>query len=117
MKDFHDIWALARQFPFEGAPLGEAVSICFDRRGTAWNAEMPDALQANFYADPDLQTRWRAYVRSRGLRTPPPGNFQEIGELISAFLLPVRDRIAEGRSMNMQWPAAGPWQVTSPERG
>lgn len=111
MKDFHDIWALAGRFPFEGESLGEAVAKCFDRRGTAWTVEMPDALQGQFYSHPDLQLRWRAYARKRDLRPAPPGNFEEIGERIRGFLGPVRDRIAAGASVEMYWPGGGPWRV------
>jgi hypothetical protein len=111
MKDFHDIWALARQFPFEGERLREAVSMCFERRGTAWTTDLPESLQAAFYGRPELQVRWRAYLRNRGLRPPPPGNFEEIGEGIRGFVLPVRDSIAADARLEMYWPAGGPWQA------
>lgn len=113
MKDFHDIWALAERFPFDGASLAEAVAKCFDRRGTAWTTEMPDALQGAFYAHPDLQLRWLAYARKRDLRPAPPDDFAAIGEGIRGFLVPVRDGIAAGTSMQLTWPVGGPWQIAA----
>jgi hypothetical protein len=35
MKDFHDVWALATAFAFDGARLQRAVTACFERRRTA----------------------------------------------------------------------------------
>ena len=34
MKDFYDLWFLARQFAFEGEALCKAIKGTFDRRGT-----------------------------------------------------------------------------------
>jgi hypothetical protein len=54
MKDFHDVWALSQLFAFEGPALQQAIMRCFDRRGTPWAAEVPDAPALGFYADPDV---------------------------------------------------------------
>lgn len=58
MKDFHDIWALSDTFAFEGPTLRDAISRCFERRGTRWTAELPDALGPAFYSDADVRSRW-----------------------------------------------------------
>ena len=34
MKDFYDLWTLARQFEFDGQVLSEAIRATFDRRQT-----------------------------------------------------------------------------------
>ncbi len=118
MKDFHDVWALSELFPFDGAALRNALARCFERRGAAWTADVPDALTPGFYADSDLQSRWNAYLRAGGFRTPPPAGFEEIGERVQRFLRPVRDSIVSGESLEMSWSAGGPWlpQSTSGER-
>lgn len=41
MKDFHDIWALAGTFAFDGPTLRQAIAACFERRATAWASEAP----------------------------------------------------------------------------
>ncbi|MBI2920763.1 MAG: nucleotidyl transferase AbiEii/AbiGii toxin family protein [Planctomycetes bacterium] len=113
MKDFHDIWALSSQFAFDGAALQAAVSRCFERRGTAWTAEVPDVLTATFYSDAALQSRWAAYKRAGASRTPPPSEFDEIGELLRQFLGPVRDSIMSGNVLGRSWRADGHWEVAS----
>lgn len=42
MKDFYDLWALSRQFDFDGVTLAEAVRLTFERRGTG----LPPAIEA-----------------------------------------------------------------------
>ena len=85
MKDFHDVWALSGSFQFDGEDLGNAIASCFERRGTAWTTEVPDALTSSFYVDSDLQSRWRSYLRAGAFRTPPPASFEEIGEGVRKF--------------------------------
>lgn len=111
MKDFHDIWALPKSFPFDGAELCTAVARCFERRSIAWTDEIPDALTPAFYADSDLQLRWQAYLRAGAFRTPPPASFEEIGEGVQGFLRPVRDSLVAGDPLEMQWPTGGPWKM------
>ncbi len=115
MKDFHDIWALSESFLFDGAELCTAMGSCFERRGTAWTSEVPDALTPNFYADADLQVRWRAYLRAGAFRTPPPTSFEEIGEAVQGFLRPVRDSMVAGNPLEMHWPVGGSWKMIAPE--
>lgn len=55
MKDFHDLWALAGAFAFDGARLRDAVAACFERRATPWTAEVPRPLTPVFYRTP---ARW-----------------------------------------------------------
>jgi hypothetical protein len=110
MKDFHDIWALSDRFAFEGGSLREATSRCFERRGTTWTAETPDALGPAFYSEANLHSRWRAYRRAGGFRTPPPEAFEAIGERVRSFLGPVRESIIAGLPFEVHWPARGPWQ-------
>ena len=39
MKDFYDLWTMAREFEFEGAVLSHAIRNTFDRRKTAIPAD------------------------------------------------------------------------------
>ncbi len=110
MKDFHDVWALSGMFPFEGQKLRDAVAACFDRRRTEWTNEMPVVLTPGFYQNAELQNRWSAYLRGSAMRTRPPARFEEIGERIGQFLLPVRDAIIRESPLDVQWAPGGPWQ-------
>ena len=89
MKDFYDVWALSETFAFEGPSLRDAVARCFDRRGTPWNPELPEALTSAFYSNTGPQNYWMQYGRQEGVLRPPPGAFEEIGNRIQSFLGPV----------------------------
>ena len=109
MKDFYDVWALSETFAFDGPLLQDAVARCFDRRGTPWSAETPEALTPAFYSNPQLQDYWTAYGQYGGLFNLPPSTFEEIGSRIQSFLGPVRDSIVAGEPFEMNWSPRGPW--------
>jgi hypothetical protein len=110
MKDFHDAWALAAQFAFDGPSLQRAIAACFQRRATPWSAEAPRALTAAFYQTAEIATRWRRYVTAGAVLTPPPAQFEIIGALIISFLNPVRTSIVAGESFTSTWQPRGPWR-------
>jgi len=109
MKDFHDVWALAGTFAFNGPPLQRAIAACFERRATPWTAETPRALTPAFYQMPDLEMRWRHYLAAGAVLVPPPAQFEIIGERIVNFLGPGRSSIIEGASFDLAWVPGGPW--------
>lgn len=109
MKDFHDVWALAGTFAFDGPSLQKAIAACFERRATPWTSEAPRALTAAFYQISDIETRWRRYLNAGAVLTPPPAQFEVIGERIIHFLGPVRRSILEGASFDLAWAPGGPW--------
>ena len=111
MKDFYDVWALSETFAFAGPELQEAVAQCFDRRGTPWGAELPEALTPAFYSNPRLQDYWTGYGHHGALLHLPPSAFEEIGRRIQSFLGPVRDSILSGEPFDMNWAAGGPWEA------
>jgi hypothetical protein len=41
IEDFHDVWARARAFAFDGFSLQCAVAACFGRRSTTWTSARP----------------------------------------------------------------------------
>ncbi|MDP3938113.1 MAG: nucleotidyl transferase AbiEii/AbiGii toxin family protein [Deltaproteobacteria bacterium] len=112
MKDFHDLWALAGAFAFDGSTLRKAVTACFERRATRWTAEAPRGLTTAFYQMPDIETRWRRYLTAGAVLTPPPAQFEVIGERVIRFLGPVRESIVAGEPFASIWPAGGPWQAS-----
>ena len=54
MKDFHDIWFVARRFEFDGPTLRKAIDATFARRQTNL-PPLPEALTAAFADDPSKQ--------------------------------------------------------------
>lgn len=115
MKDFHDLWALARFFRFKGPVLQAAVAACFQRRGTPWTEQIPTPLTPGFYRRPEVAARWAGYLAREAVLVPPPNRFEEIGEVIVAFLGPVRESLVAGAAFDPGWLAGGPWQALGEE--
>jgi len=63
MKDFYDLFVLARGFDFDGALLVRAIRATFERRKTPLPAELPTGLTNEFAADPGKATQWMAFGR------------------------------------------------------
>lgn len=110
MKDFHDVWALAGAFAFDGTALKHAVAACFERRGTPLTDERPRVLTPAFYEMPEHATRWRSYLAAGAVLVPPLAQFEVIGERIVAFLAPVRASIVERLEFERRWDPGGPWR-------
>jgi len=110
MKDFHDVWALAGAFAFDGPTLYKAIAACFERRTTPWTAEAPPVLTAAFYQIPEIETRWRRYLTAGAVLVAPPAQFAVIGERITTFLGPVQRSIVAGATFTTTWVPGGPWR-------
>lgn len=111
MKDFHDIWALAGAFAFDGERLRDAVAACFARRETSWLAETPAVLTTQFYESATMQSRWSGYVGGSVEQDAPPRDFSLVGERVIAFLGPVRDAIVVNEPLRVRWTPAGVWET------
>ena len=48
MKDFYDLWVMARRFEFSGPVLSAAIKATFERRKTAMPSSTQLALTAEF---------------------------------------------------------------------
>ena len=109
MKDFFDLWIMARQFEFQGPLLCQAIGATFARRHTAVPNEAPTALSLEFAEDRGKQTLWQAFVGKGKLRTDGEG-LNEVVQVLRGFLMPPAMAVAAGRVLEMVWPASGPWQ-------
>ena len=110
-KDFYDLHAIARAFPFERSTLVRAVRATFERRATPIAAETPAALAGRFYASDARAQQWRAYVTRNGLDGVPQG-FELVGDVVIGFLRPLWEDIGAGRAPAGDWPPGGPWRST-----
>lgn len=70
MKDFYDVFMLAREFEFAGGTLSEAIRNTFARRGTALPENTPTALAPEFYKDRQKVAHWKAFCMRGRLREP-----------------------------------------------
>ncbi len=62
MRDFYDLWTIARNFSFEGATLVTAVRATFDRRLTAIPQALPTALSYEFATDEHKKNQWKGFL-------------------------------------------------------
>lgn len=119
MKDFYDVWVLARRFTFEGDLLSQAIEATFARRGTPLPAGPPVALTPKFSQDKDKRTQWTAFVRRSRLETTSI-DFADVVTILRDFVLPPVLSLARGEAFNMIWASAPPWQkrlLETTERG
>lgn len=85
MKDFYDIWLLAREFEFDGDALAGAIAATFTRRKTGVPIERPVGLTETFARDPAKQQLWKSFSQAIGAELPP---LDEIIEELADFLMP-----------------------------
>jgi predicted nucleotidyltransferase component of viral defense system len=109
MKDFFDIWYLARTFEFDEATLVTAIRATFARRQTPLPRERPVALTAAFADDPAKAAQWRAFIgRSRAVETAP--GLAEVVEVLLALLEPILMGDGHGPASHRAWqPRTGRW--------
>jgi len=111
MKDFFDIWLLARQFDFAGAELAASIAKTFANRETELDAD-PVALTTAFTTAGTTSNQWSAFIRRSNLDSAP-ATLEEIREPLRQFLIPVITANAEGRDFTGSWAAGGPWHMES----
>lgn len=108
MKDYFDIFVLARTFDFDGHLLAQSIHATFQRRGTA----LPDeslAAWSNANATGRGADLWGAFLRRSSLEKGAPA-FREIVSFIQQFLEPVAVDLRSGRPFNAAWAPGGPWR-------
>lgn len=108
MKDFYDVWVIARRFSFEGLQLTEAIAATFRRRGTPLPAGVPVALTEEFSEDGTRGQQWRAFLDRIGQRDGAPG-LPEVVQALSRFLMPPLNALQRADGFAFRWPAGGPW--------
>lgn len=109
MKDFYDLWVLARDFGFDGATLCDAISATFVRRGTALPEGVPVALTVDFHGDPTKQAQWAAFLR-RGRLADGLG-LGEVVAILRDFLLPPLDSLKTGQRFARAREAGSGWAL------
>lgn len=85
MKDFYDVWVLARSGTIDADGLTRAIQATFARRRTEIPTDPPDALTPAFAADPMKQAQWTAFVRDVA---EAPGSLGDVITVLAQFLMP-----------------------------
>ena len=105
MKDFYDIWLLARQFDFDGAKLTEAIRLTFKRRGTMLPKEI-EAFNEDFIDAKQVQ--WTAFW-NKLQQDHVPTLFRDIVSVVESFLAPLASALSTDNPTPTIWTLSGPW--------
>jgi hypothetical protein len=106
MKDFFDVWSLAREFNFAGAALAEAIAATFERRKTALPVSVPVALSDAFAVDAQKGMQWHAFLRKGNLGDAA---FPDVIGLIRQFLMPPMEALQNKEQFSLRWKSGGRW--------
>lgn len=106
MKDYFDLWILARHTDFDGETLRQAIEATFSRRKTDLAAEPPLGLTAIFAQDAQKQTQWQAFLRKNALEALP---LEDVVDFLAGFLMPVATAVSRRQSFVLHWKAGGLW--------
>lgn len=79
MKDYFDLWVLARDASIDQGILDRAIRATFARRGTPMPTYTPLGLSAAFAADPVKLQQWKAFLSKNKLHAP------ELGDVVVAL--------------------------------
>lgn len=106
LKDYFDLWILARQTEFDGETLRQAISATFACRKTKLPEARPLGLTAEFAEDPQKQTQWNAFIRKNALDAIP---LEEVVKFLDGFLLAPMAAARDDQAFEKAWSPNGPW--------
>ena len=109
MKDFFDLWTLARGYDFDGPTLCRALVATFRRRRTGLPAEPPLALTAEFARDAAKVRQWEAFVQ-KGKLDVAGLTLGQVCAFLLDFLMPPTRALVADQPFEQAWPPCGPWQ-------
>lgn len=99
MKDFYDIYYLARTFDFDGAKLQTAIMRTLERRGTSYDRDSFKRV-VTLAEDEDMQKRWKYFLKNIKDDTL---EFTVVIDEIRTFLEPVFENIINEMPMVKTW--------------
>jgi len=110
MKDFYDLFVLARDFEFSGDTVTLAMRSTFGRRDTPLPREIPLALGEEFYDDQSKRAQWRAFLRKNRVADTSL-QLSRIAAFLQEFLMPPAGAVANRQPSPSLWQPGGPWQT------
>ena len=99
MKDFYDIYYLARTFDFDGARLQTAIFETLQQRGTPYDKDSFKRIIA-LADDADIQKRWKYFLKNIKEDTL---EFSVVIDEIQIFLEPVFEAIVNEDEWQKRW--------------
>jgi len=112
MKDYYDLYVLAKNFEFQGTSLIKAIKSTFKRRDTEFPLNKPMAMSDDFIKDESKQAQWSAFIRVNNAHQILD-SLSEIVSLLSNFLFPALKAAAiNTNKWEYSWKSGGPWIKT-----
>lgn len=91
LKDYYDIWVLARGGEIDPERLALAVAATFERRTTPIPVGRPDGLSDAYAADPARVRQWATFIEDVAVA---PGSLATVVEDLVSFLMPIAEAAA-----------------------
>ena len=91
LKDYYDIWILARGGEIDAARLARAVAATFKRRSTPIPVGLPDGLSEAYAADPARVRQWARFIEDVVVA---PGGLASVVNELAGFLMPIAEAAA-----------------------
>ena len=104
MKDFFDVWSLAKNQSFNGAILSKAIAHTFECRNTPRDGDAA-CFSETFGNSPDKQRQWQAFAKRSLLTGQIPDAFVDVWRVVTPFLKPM----LTDSGVTICWPPGGPW--------
>lgn len=102
MKDFYDVFILAKTFSFDGSTLVQAIKATFERRGTPIPEDIPLALSDEFANSTDKNNQWKAFINRNGLEDFGVA-FPQLIISLGEFLLKPLQAAGFGHPFKYEW--------------
>ncbi|MDR0439910.1 MAG: nucleotidyl transferase AbiEii/AbiGii toxin family protein [Candidatus Accumulibacter sp.] len=100
MKDYFDLWILARHSDFDGAILAQAIHATLERRGTNIPAGLPLGLTDEFALDEQKNKQWQAFLRKNALELM---SLVSVIGVLREFLSPILAALTIGDDFRGHW--------------
>lgn len=100
MKDYFDLWILARHADFDGDLLCRALHATFARRRTPLPEGIPFGLSDEFAQDRQKQAQWHAFLRKNALSEL---QLPEVVAGLRVFLSPPLDALRKSAAFPFAW--------------
>jgi len=108
MKDYYDLWVLAKTHELDGVSVSRSIQATFSRRTTSL-PEIPLAFFQSGWAQ-SRQDLWHALIKRLPDSHEVPSDLSLAVELIEQFLYPPLRAATDPGSFKKRWFPNGPWR-------
>lgn len=108
MKDFFDLYYLAKHHDFDSVTIEKAIRATLGRRRLGLPTELSVAFTSKFYENDMKVTQWNAFLKKNGIEH---FSFTMAVQTVKEFVWPVIVNANLGKSDKLVWKAGGPWSV------